>query len=343
MTQEKLQSVSQKVVILGTGGTIAGLSLVPGTGGAYRAAQVGVDALLEQAARSERPGSSAGQPSEAAPQLIAEQVAQVDSKDMTEALWQRLLARLHELQQDPTVQAIVMTHGTDTLEETGFLLQACWPQGKPVVLTCAMRPSDAPDADGPANLRDAIALARTPGLRGVLMVCDGQVFEGHVFQKLRTQGVQPFEAEPMGALGTCREGLYKPLRPVDAEHAYPSLDNNERTLLLSTPTWPRVEIVMNHAGADGRIVQALLMQSAGMDDQTRLRGIVLSGTGQGTCSERLAEALKQAQSQDVVVWRTSRATWGGVRTNPGESFRGVSWSPVKARVALMLHLLTGRA
>ena len=69
----------------------------------------------------------------------------------------------------------------------------------------AMRPADAPDADGPANLRDAIRVASTPGLSGVLMVCDGQVFEGHVFQKVRTEGVQPFEAEPIGVVGECRE------------------------------------------------------------------------------------------------------------------------------------------
>ena len=181
MTAEKSEFLSQKIVILGTGGTIAGLSLVPGAGGAYRAAQVGVDQLVAQAATghgavSAPHSASAGgaQPNAAAPAnavvLITEQLAQVDSKDMSEVLWQRLLTRMAQLQQDPGVRAVVVTHGTDTLEETGFLLQACWPQGKPVVLTCAMRPADAPNADGPGNLRDAIALANTPGLCGVLMM-----------------------------------------------------------------------------------------------------------------------------------------------------------------------------
>jgi L-asparaginase len=342
MTQEKSESLSQKVVILGTGGTIAGLSLVPGAGGAYRAAQVGVDALVAQAATAASDASPGGD-SDTRIVLITEQLAQIDSKDMTEAIWQRLLTRIDQLQQDPDVQAVVITHGTDTLEETGFLLQACWPHGKPVVLTCAMRPADAPDADGPGNLRDAIAVARTPGLSGVLMVCDGQVFEGHVFQKVRTDGVQPFGAEPLGPLGTCHEGRYVPLRECDTARACRAITQGELSSLLSASAWPRVEIVLNHAGADGRGVMAWLTSSAASPDTSAVRGIVLAGTGQGTCSERLDLALQQAKAQGVLVWRSTRATWGLVKAVSGEAYTGVPWSPVKARVAMMLEVLTGRA
>jgi L-asparaginase len=342
MSSKKGELLSQKIVIVGTGGTIAGLSLVPGTGGAYKAAQVDVQTLVAQAARSESGLSRVGSGVNAAPHVQTEQLVQVDSKDMTESIWQRLLKRVAELQQDPEVHGMVITHGTDTLEETGFLLHACWPQGKPVVLTCAMRPADAPDADGPANLRDAIRVASTPGLSGVLMVCDGQVFEGHVFQKVRTEGVQPFEAEPIGVVGECRDGHYVAQQARDTARAYPVVTQAEWPRLLAAQDWPRVEIVMNHAGADGRVVRDMLMATSTTPSADRLRGIVVAGTGSGTCSERLMVALQQAQDQGVVVWRSTRATWGMARSLATDVFTGVPWSPAKARVALMLDLLLAR-
>ena len=352
MSTKKEALMSQKIVIVGTGGTIAGLSLEPGAGGAYRAAQVGVASLVEQACEPMQTGYSENRVSAADPfpweatsgaphvELVSEQLAQVDSKDMTETIWQRLLVRLEQLQQDPSVMGVVITHGTDTLEETGFLLHACWPRGKPVVLTCAMRASDAPNADGPGNLRDAIVLARTPGLQGVLMVCDGQVFEGHVFQKSRTEGVQPFEAHPLPPLGLCRPAPFVPQREVDHQRAYAPLTDRELSTVLACRHWPRVEIVFNHAGADGQGVQALLTMSTPLP--ARVRGFVLAGTGQGTYSERLGLALRQAVQQGVRVWRSTRAAWGSVHSTPVDEFRGVPWPPVKARVALMLDLITGR-
>jgi L-asparaginase len=342
MSSKKSELLSQKVVIVGTGGTIAGLSLVPGTGGAYKAAQVDVQTLVAQAAKSASSLSRVGSGTAAEPPVETEQLVQVDSKDMTERIWQRLLKRVAELQQDPQVQGMVITHGTDTLEETGFLLHACWPQGKPVVLTCAMRPADAPDADGPGNLRDAIRVASTPGLSGVLMVCAGQVFEGHVFQKVRTDGVQPFEAEPIGVVGECRAGQYVEQQDRDTTLAYPVVTQAEWPRLLAAQDWPRVEIVMNHAGADGHVVRDMVNAASTTPGADRLRGIVVAGTGSGTCSERLMAALLQAQDQGVVVWRSTRATWGRARSLPSDVFTGVPWSPVKARVALMLDLLLAR-
>ena len=342
MSSKKGEFLSQKIVILGTGGTIAGLSLVPGAGGAYQAAQVDVETLVTQAERAGTGTTAQQNTPSTRPVWVTEQLAQVDSKDMTEAIWQRLLQRVAQLQQDPGVRAIVITHGTDTLEETAFLLQACWPQGKPVVLTCAMRASDAPDADGPGNLRDAIRLAGTPGLTGVRMVCDGLVFEGHVFQKVRTDGVQPFGAEPIGAIGECRDGHYQPHQEADLSRAYRALTPAELERLMAASQWPRVEMVMNHVGADGWLVQHLLAGSATSPAHERLRGIVLAGTGGGSCSERLAEALQLAQQQGVWVWRSTRATWGMVRPGSNDRFIGVPWSPAKARVAMMLDLLIGR-
>jgi L-asparaginase len=339
MSSEKVKCMSQKIVILGTGGTIAGLSLTPGAGGAYRAAQVGIAELLTQ---SQADGAHAGVDVSNGPadtngfahtaQRVSEQIAQIDSKDMDESVWQRLLARIDQLQQDPEVQAVVITHGTDTLEETGFLLQACWPRSKPIVLTCAMKPADAPDADGPGNLRHAIALAGSPGLHGVYMVCAGEVFEGHAFQKLMTEGVQPFRSQ-------LRDG---------ADARYPELDPPELQRVLQARHWPRVEIVFNHAGANGDLVKALLASStacapapAGVTGEP-LFGIVLAGTGQGTYSDALGQALKQAQAQGVRVHRSTRALLGAVQPRDDEVFVSVPWTPVKARVAMMLDGLCGR-
>ena len=143
----------QKVVILGTGGTIAGTS--SGIGSAadnihYTAAQVSASQLVEAI-----PALSRGH-------LLVEQVAQTDSKDMSFALWVALAERVqHHLALDD-VQAVVITHGTDTLEETAYFLQALLSPSKPVVLTCAMRPADALAPDGPQNILDAITVARNP-------------------------------------------------------------------------------------------------------------------------------------------------------------------------------------
>ncbi|MEK9803308.1 MAG: asparaginase domain-containing protein, partial [Curvibacter sp.] len=141
-----MQAVGQKIVVLGTGGTIAGLAqgAAPGR---YRAAQKPVGELL------------AGLELPAGMDLQVEQVAQIDSKDMDLPVWQALLTACRHHLAAQAVQALLITHGTDTLEETAWLLQALLAPRKPVVLTCAMRPADAPDADGPRNLADALAVA----------------------------------------------------------------------------------------------------------------------------------------------------------------------------------------
>jgi L-asparaginase len=335
MSSTKNTVLSQKIVILGTGGTIAGLSLNPGQGGAYNAAQVGIADLLAQSLSSlpssRDDGQSASTHSGSRVDYVTEQIAQVDSKDMDETIWRGLLQRIDELQQDPSVLGMVVTHGTDTIEETGFLLHACWPHGKPVVLTCAMKPADAPDADGPGNLRQAVLLAQTPGCKGIHLVCGGAVFEGHAFQKLRTDGVQPFQSQ----------------LDAGADAPYPVLSPQELLSVLKATTWPRVDIVMNHAGADGALVHALLdavesQTSPGVGARA-LAGIVLAGTGQGTCSARLHEALRRAKSMGVLVYRSTRALLGKAAPRADEEFVSVPWTPVKARVAMMLDGLSGRA
>ncbi len=310
--------VAEKIVVLGTGGTIAGLAALPHEVLAYQAAQVGVEQLLASV-----PGLR-GVP------LEAEQVAQVDSKDMSEAVWQQLALRCgHWLARDD-VRGIVITHGTDTLEETAFLLQEVLglAASKPVVLTCAMRPASAPLPDGPQNLMDAVTVARSPGARGVMAVCAGEIHEARHVSKVHPFRLDAFSSGEAGALGWVEEGRVRLQRP------WPSCvpDEAAATWLARCTRWPRVEIVMNHAGATGAIVQALLAQ--GVD------GIVVAGTGNGSVSASLEAALLAAQDQGVRVWRSSRCPQGQVLPHAGDVLpdaRGLP--PVKARVRLMLDLL----
>ncbi|MGL6110903.1 MAG: asparaginase, partial [Rubrivivax sp.] len=150
-----MASFDGTVVVLGTGGTIAGTAANAADNVGYSAAQLGVQALLASVP------ALAGRPTE------CEQVAQVDSKDLSHALWLLLARRVAHHLQRPEVCGAVIAHGTDTLEETAFFLHAVLAPGKPVVLTAAMRPATSLLADGPQNLLDAVTVAREPGARGV--------------------------------------------------------------------------------------------------------------------------------------------------------------------------------
>ena len=160
-----------KVVVLATGGTIAGSAASASDGIGYTAAQVGVDQLLASVAGLDQ--VLAGR------KLIAEQVAQIDSKDMSFAVWQQLALRVSHHLREADVVGVVITHGTDTLEETAYFLHAVlpaqWLALKPVVLTCAMRPASSAAPDGPQNLRDAVVVANTAGACGVVAVVAGKV------------------------------------------------------------------------------------------------------------------------------------------------------------------------
>jgi L-asparaginase len=148
-------------LVIATGGTIAGRAAQATDNVGYRAAELGVQQLLDAVP------ALAGLP------LRTLQLAQVDSKDMGPAVWQPLVQALDQALRDPAVGGVVVTHGTDTLEETAYLLQRVLAPAKPVVLTAAMRPATSLQADGPQNLLDALTVAREPGAQGVLVVLAG--------------------------------------------------------------------------------------------------------------------------------------------------------------------------
>jgi L-asparaginase len=172
---------SRRLVILGTGGTIAGRAARAGDNVGYVAGQVSVADLV------------AAVPALANVPLQVEQVAQIDSKDMGLPVWQALVARLQVHVDDPRVAAVIVTHGTDTLEETAFVLQRVLQPSKPVVLTCAMRPASALVPDGPQNLADALAVVRE-AQAGVVVVCAGQVHAASEVAKVHTYRLDAFDS-----------------------------------------------------------------------------------------------------------------------------------------------------
>jgi L-asparaginase len=313
-----LQVTPSKIVVLGTGGTIAGAAASAQDNIGYTAGQIGVAQLLDAV------------PALAAHPLVAEQVAQVDSKDMDVGVWQRLVARCAHWLAQPDVAGLVVTHGTDTIEETAWLLQAVLAPAKPVVLTCAMRPATSLAADGPQNLLDAVAVARWPGARGVVVVCAGVVHGAADVQKVHPYRIDPFASGDAGPLGYVEEGTVRLVR--NWPQAPVEWTSSAINSIAIARRWPQVEIVTSHAGNQGAVVRALVAQ--GVD------GIVVAGTGNGTVHQALEAALLDAQAAGVRVVRASRCASGRVLPGPDDRFPdSQGLSPVKARLALWLELL----
>lgn len=311
---------SKKIVILGTGGTIAGQSALRDDNINYLAAQVPIDVLTAHV-----PGLASHIEGYV---LCTEQVAQVDSKDMNEQVWCRLAQRTAMALAQPDVHAVVITHGTDTIEETAFFLQSVLPADKPVVLTCAMRPSTASDPDGPQNLRDALTVAMDPNAVGVLVVCAGFVHAAAHVQKIHPHRLDAFSSGDAGPLGSVQESHVRwAVLPLPCTH--PAWDV---TGLSADQPWPQVEMVLNHAGATGAVVHALV--------QAGVKGLVAAGTGNGTLSHPLTEALQFAMASGVQVVRSTRCAFGPVLAETDAVIPvAQGLSPVKARVALQLSLL----
>lgn len=319
---------AKNVVILATGGTIAGTAAHSSQSVGYSAAQLGVEQLL--AAVPDLAQVAGGG-------LIAEQVAQLDSKDMDDATWRHLALRCaHWLARDE-VAAVVITHGTDTLEETAwFLHEALAAHAKPVVLTCAMRPATALLADGPQNLRDAVACAVDARACGMLVVAAGQVHAARAVRKQHPYRLDAFSSGEQGPLGWVEEGRVRWQQPPDRGGA----EGGCLDLLQAAGDWPWVELVSSHAGCSGRAVDALVAQG--------VQGLVVAATGNGTLHHALEAALQRALRAGVPVWLSTRCSEGQLVGSPETAStealqpRPVTLSPVKARISLQLALLAKR-
>jgi L-asparaginase len=312
-----------RIAVLATGGTIAGSAADAANTSGYQAGVVGVDRLLEAV-----PALSG------VAQIQPEQVASIDSKDMALALWATLAQRVNALLASDDIDGVVITHGTDTLEETAYLLHLTVKSTKPVVLTAAMRPSSALSADGPLNLLNAVTVAASQAAhgQGVLVAFNNRIHSARDVVKTSTYAVDAFQSPEVGALGWVQDGRVEFQRKVVRPHTV------DTEFVIGTK-WPNVEIVVSYAGASRIGVDALV--AAGV------RGIVVAGTGNGSIHASVQQALADAVSQGVVVVRSSRVGSGHVMRNGAASDDALgfvtagSLNPYKARVLLMLALAAG--
>lgn len=308
-----------KVVVLGMGGTIAGVGDASAPRG-YRSGEVSVAALVADAGLPE------------GIEVLAEQVAQIDSKDMDETLWLRLALRISHWTAQDDVAGVVVTHGTDTLEETAYFLAATLAPAKPVVLTGAMYPSTHATPDGPGNLRDAIRIAAHAGMYGVLVVFAGRVFAGSEVRKVHPLRPDAFEAGDAGALARVEADKLIQERPwPDSDAAYqPNALPALRQWIGSGKPLPWVAWITSHAGATGAEVRALV--AAGV------RGLVVGGTGNASLHQRLEDALLEARTAGVLVEIGSRCSLGDAE-RVGSGIVQAALQPAKARIAMQLRLI----
>jgi L-asparaginase len=312
-----------RIAVLATGGTIAGAAADAANTSGYQAGVVGVEQLLAVV-----PALST------VARIAPEQIASVDSKDMSMPLWTTLAQRINTLLAADDIDGLVVTHGTDTLEETAYLLHLTVKSDKPVVLTAAMRPASALSADGPLNLLNAVTVAANAGARGqgVLVAFNNKIHSARDVVKTSTYAVDAFHSPEIGALGWVQDGRVEFQRSAVRPHTV-------ATEFVIGTNWPHVEIVVSYAGVSRIAVDALV--TAGV------RGIVVAGTGNGSMHASLAQALADAASQGVAVVRSSRVGSGHVMRNGAAADDALGFvsagalNPYKARVLLMLALAAG--
>jgi L-asparaginase len=306
------------IVVIGTGGTIAGTAPQAQNHVGYTAGALGAQALIDAVP------ALGGWP------LQAVSIAQIDSADMDHATWQRLVAEVVMQLARDAVAGVVITHGTDTLEETAYLLHRVVAATKPVVLTAAMRPATALSPDGPQNLFDAVTVAREPGARGVLAVLNGRIHAGDRLRKVHGYAVEAFRSGEAGVLGLVEDGHVRPCAPWPEPALHPAADR-----YAAVQDWPVVDIVTSHAGARGASLDALVAAGA--------HGLVIAGTGNGSVHREQQAAALRAVAAGVRVWRASRCQAGGVVGNPADLLpsAGPLTAP-QARIELLLDLLADR-
>src|SRR5512144_1729314 len=179
------------IVVLATGGTIAGAAATDVQAG-YTSGQVGVEQLRAAVPQAKKLAN-----------LRGEQLVKIGSQDMNDAVWLKLAKRVNELLKAEDIAGVVITHGTDTMEETAYFLDLVVKSDKPVVLVGSMRPATAVSADGPGNLYDAVAVAADPEAkgRGVLVVLNDQVHAARYVYKTNTTQVDTFRSPDHGPVG----------------------------------------------------------------------------------------------------------------------------------------------
>src|SRR5882762_2550410 len=310
------------IVILATGGTIAGAA-GSGTQSAYTSGAVTIDAMLEAVPGIRELANIKG-----------EQIANVGSQDMSFDIMLKLAKRINELLRSRDVDGIVVTHGTDTMEETAYFLNLVVKSDKPVVMVGSMRPSTAVSADGPLNLYNAVGVAidpRTKG-RGVLVVMNDQIHAAHSLTKTSTTDVQTFMSPLRGVVGVTAYGKDDWYNKPPWKHTSQSeFDISNVTKL------PRVDIVFADEDMEPDLIDASVNAGA--------KGIVIAGVGNGNMNKVSVEAAARAVKKGVVVVRSSRVATGMVDRNVEVNDDELGFiasdelNPQKSRILLSLALL----
>lgn len=310
------------VTILATGGTIAGTGATSTTTVGYTAATVGVQRLIQAVPELAKVANVSG-----------EQVFQIASENMTNEHWLTLAKRVNVLLAQPNVDGIVITHGTDTLEETAYFLNLTVKSRKPVVLVGAMRPSTAISADGPINLYNAVLLAASPDAvgKGVLVAMNDQIQAGRDVSKSNTSAPDAFRSPDLGMLGYFQGGKPFFYRQVVRKHTTETEFDVSALQVL-----PQVDIVYAHANVSPVAVDAFMASGS--------KGIIHAGVGNGSLAARVKPALINARARGAVVVRASRVGQGILARN-GEAnddeldfVAADTLNPQKARILLMLAL-----
>ncbi len=308
-----------RVAVLATGGTIAGAQ---GRGRGYRSGIFSIESLIAAA-----PGV------ESLARLDAVHVASIGSQDMGERVWRALAARTQAALDDPGVCGVVITHGTDTMEETAYFLNLVLRTSKPVVLVGAMRPATAMSADGPMNLYNAVATAAHPGAagRGVLVVANDEIHFAREVAKTNTTQVGTFKSTHRGLAGLVSAARL---------HFYAGpVRRNTLSSALALPArgkLPRVEVIYAYAGMGRGLVDDAVRAGA--------RGLVMAGVGNGNLGAAAIRAAATAARAGVAVVRSSRTGGGIVERNIEMDDDRLGFiaadelNPQKARILLMLGL-----
>ncbi len=304
--------------LIATGGTIAGTGQAGKTSG-YEAGSLPVSSLLRTLP-----------PLPADLRLTAEQICSLDSNEVDGGLWLRLARHINQLAQTD-IDGFVLTHGTDTMDETAYFLNLAVKTQKPVVITGAMRPSTAASADGPFNLWQAIHLAAKPEAagKGVLVCFCDSIYSGRDVQKVNTYKTDAFNEQDISCLGYMRDDQCYFLNSSLAVHTTASCFD-----VSSLTELPRVDILYFYAGAPEDALDFYA---------SRAQGLVIAGTGSGNYSSRWVKKIRELSARRLPVVRASRIGHGIVSRDPhfedsDNCIPAFTLPPQKARILLSLAL-----
>ena len=320
------QGKKPNIAILATGGTIAGAAAT-GTQAGYTSGAVTIDAMLAAV-----PGVKD------LANIKGEQISNVGSQDMSFEIMLTLSKRINELLARNDVDGIVVTHGTDTMEETAFFLNLVVKSAKPVVMVGSMRPSTAVSADGPLNLYNAVGVAIDPQAkgRGVLVVMNDWIHAAHSLTKTSTTAIQTFMSPLRGVVGVASYGKNDFYNSPQWKHTVSSEFD-----IASVTKLPRVDIVFACVDMPADLIDASVANGA--------KGIVIAGVGNGNMTKASLDAAARAVKKGVVVVRSSRVATGTVGRNVEVNDDELGFvasdelNPQKSRILLALALLKPRS